>query len=163
MVEQSSIPVAAAAEDLALEAWGRLLRGHAATVRALNTELLRRHGLTINDYEVLLLLAHSAGRRLRRADLVANLHLTPSGITRLLEGLERCGYVARANCADDARVVYAVLTDAGEAKLRAASDSHAAAVGALLGSRYSAEELERLSELLSHLPGADADVSCRAP
>ena len=82
-------------ETAALDAWVRLLRGHAALVRELNAELLRDHGLTINDYEALLLLANAVGKRLRRTDLSRSLALTPSGVTRLLEGLESAGFVAR--------------------------------------------------------------------
>ena len=94
------------------------LRSHAALTRALNGELVTAHGLTINDYEVLLHLQQTPGHRLRRVDLAERLLLTASGITRLLEGLERAGYVAKARCDSDARVTYAVITAAGEAKLR---------------------------------------------
>ena len=164
MIEQSTFMASDVRTDsAAAQTWARLLRGHAATVRALNADLLREHGLTINDYEVLLLLANADERRLRRADLVADLQLTASGITRLLEGLERAGFVERATCASDARVTYAVLTDAGSSKLRAASSSHVAAIEALFAERYEREELERLAELLARLPGADTSISCRAP
>src|SRR6059058_4441468 len=103
-------------ETAALEAWVRLLRGHAALVRDLNAQLLRDHGLTINDYEALLLLANAEGRRLRRTDLSHSLALTPSGVTRLLEGLERAGFVGSDTCASDGRVTYAVLTKEGSEK-----------------------------------------------
>lgn len=147
----------------ALEAWTRLLRGHAATVRALNAELLRDHGLTINDYEALLLLAHAEGQRLRRTDLVANLKLTASGVTRLLEGLEAAGLVDREQCAADGRVTYAVLTAAGRAKLEESSCSHLAAIEELFGQRFSREELETLADLLGRLPGAGEGLECTAP
>ncbi len=64
------------------------MRAHAATTRRFNSQLVADHGLTINDYEVLLHLSHAEGRRLRRVDLAERVLLTPSGITRLLEGLE---------------------------------------------------------------------------
>ena len=141
-----------ATESVEVQAWARLLRAHAALTRHFSGDLLERHGLTLNDYEVLLHLAHAPERRLRRVDLADHVLLTPSGITRLLAGLERAGYVDRATCSDDARVVYAVLTDAGHAKLREAAPTHIGGIRALFGERFSAAELDALTELLERLP-----------
>lgn len=147
-----------------LEAWVRLLRGHSATVRELNAQLTADWGLTINDYEALLLLARAEGERLRRTDLVRNLQLTASGVTRLLDGLEAAGLVDKAHCESDARVTYAVLTDAGRTKLKDASCSHVAAIRELFEARYSTTELETLADLLGRLPGAPATAGdCTAP
>ena len=141
--------------------WVNFLRAHAATTRRLNAELLAEHGLTINDYEVLLHLARAPERLLRRVDLVERLLLTPSGITRLLGGLEDAGYVERAACDTDARVVYAKLTDAGLEKLRAARDTHLAGVRSLFLERFSEEERRVLAELLERLPLAGSEpVAC---
>ena len=141
----------------AMDAWARLLRGHAATTRALSGSLYADHGLTINDYECLLRLAQAEDRRMRRVDLAEQLILTASGVTRLLDGLERSGYVEKASCRSDARVTYAVLTPAGLLKLQEASDSHLGQVHALFEERFTAEELATLADLLARLPGADAD------
>jgi DNA-binding MarR family transcriptional regulator len=145
-------------ETVAIEAFVRLLRGHAAVTRALSADLVDEHGLTINDYEALLRLSRAEEGRMRRVDLAAELVLTPSGVTRLLAGLERAGLVEKATCATDARVTYAVLTRAGKKKLREASRSHVASIHALFGARYSDEELETLGELLSRLPGEGVDA-----
>src|SRR2546430_3794983 len=112
----------------ALEAWVRLLRGHAATRRSLDAELQGGHGLTVNDYEALLLLSRADGNHMRRGDLADGVQATASGVTRLLEGLERQGLVEKATCSSDARVTYAVLTDAGRSKLEGAACSHVAAI-----------------------------------
>src|SRR5437763_16267679 len=96
-----------------LAPWIAFLRSHAAITRELSAQLQREHGLTLNDYEVLLHLARSEDCMLRRVDLAERVLLTASGITRLLEGLERSGYVEKALCPSDARVSYARLTDAG--------------------------------------------------
>ncbi|HKG43641.1 MAG TPA: MarR family winged helix-turn-helix transcriptional regulator [Gaiellaceae bacterium] len=133
-------------------AWVGLLRAHASTTRRFNAELVADHGLTLNDYEVLLHLSRADGNRLRRVDLAERVLLTPSGITRLLEGLERAGYVERASCASDARVTYAQLTDAGDRKLREAAESHVAGIRDFFGERYSKDELEALGDLLERLP-----------
>jgi DNA-binding MarR family transcriptional regulator len=144
--------------QVAPQAWVALLRAHAATTRELSALLVAEHGLTINDFECLLHLSRAEGQRLRRVDLAGELLLTASGVTRLLDGLEAAGYVERASCASDRRVTYAVLTEAGLAKLREAADSHVAAVQALFDERYDEEELGQLGALLARLPGAEGTV-----
>ena len=144
-----------------IQAWVGLLRAHASTTRRFNAELVGEHGLTLNDYEVLLHLSRADGRRLRRVDLAESVLLTPSGITRLLEGLERAGYVERAACASDARVTYAQLTDAGETKLRDAAETHVAGIREFFRGRFSKDELEALGGLLERLPlDAADDADC---
>jgi DNA-binding MarR family transcriptional regulator len=137
----------------ALTAWVRLLRGHGAARRTFDASLQAEHGLTVTEYECLLLLARSE-KPLRRVDLVEGLALTASGVTRLLDGLEAEGLVAKATCPSDARVTYAVLTEDGRAKFADAADSHVAAVRDLFEARYTTEELETLAALLVRLPGA---------
>ena len=132
-------------------AWVGLVRAHASTTRRFSADLENNHGLTLSDYEVLLHLAHAPDRMLRRVDLARSVLLTPSGITRLLEGLEQCGYVERAKCETDARVTYARLTDSGYNKLREASSTHVEGIRAHFSERFSREELETLHGLLSRL------------
>jgi DNA-binding MarR family transcriptional regulator len=144
--------------EQALQAWASLLRSHAALVGELNSQLVNEHGLTINDYEVLLQLSHAPERRMRRVDLAGSVLLTASGITRLLDGLERDGYVERVQCASDRRVTYAALTDAGREKLREAADTHLSGVYELFAGRFSDEELERLGELLGRIAGGDMEA-----
>jgi len=160
---RASTPAPAVAEaptERAPEAWLRFLRAHARLRRELDSDLTTMHGLTISDYDVLLALAQATDRRLRRVDLAERVLLTPSGITRLLDGLEHVGLVERASCPSDGRVVYAQLTDAGLAKLRDASRTHIADVRARFGDVFSEDELETLSALLGRLPGAVADGDC---
>ena len=152
--------VTAASPTRQLDAWVAFLRAHAAITRELSAQLQREHGLTLNDYEVLLHLSHADGGRMRRVDLAERVVLTASGITRLLEGLERSGYVCKETCASDARVSYAKLTDDGEAKLRAAAQTHLRGIDEQFLSRYSEPELATLAELLGRLPSTGAD--CRA-
>lgn len=135
-----------------ITAWVGLLRAHASTTRRFNAELVAEHGLTLNDYEVLLHLSRADGRRLRRVDLAQRVLLTPSGITRLLEGLERCGFVERASCETDARVTYAQLTEAGEEKLQQAAETHVAGIRDFFRGRFTEDELEALGGLLGRLP-----------
>jgi DNA-binding MarR family transcriptional regulator len=148
----------------ALEAWVALLRAHSTLTRELNAELVGSHGLTINDYEVLFHLARADDRRLRRVDLAERLLLTASGITRLLEGLERAGLVEKAHCESDARVTYAVLTDSGLARLREAGQTHQEGVDRAFESRFSEEEATHLAGLLTRLTAGDEGAeSCELP
>jgi DNA-binding MarR family transcriptional regulator len=144
-----------------VEAWINLIRGQSATMRVMNAQLVADHGLTINDFECLLLLARADERRMRRVDLAEQLILTASGVTRLLDGLEKEGWVDRAACATDRRVTYAVLTDEGYSKLKEASKTHVADLRAFFEARYSNEELEQLAGLLGRLPAeAGGAESC---
>jgi DNA-binding MarR family transcriptional regulator len=147
----------------ALEPWVRFLRAHAALTRRLSADLVQQHGLTLNDYEVLLYLSREPERMLRRVDLAERVLLTPSGITRLLDGLERAGFVDRGSCASDARVVYAKLTDAGYEKLQEAACTHVAGIEDEFLAQFSGGELETLSELLARLPGNSAPAESCEP
>jgi DNA-binding MarR family transcriptional regulator len=149
-------------ESPAVASFGRILRAHAAMTRQLNAELVAEHGLTVGELEVLLMLAQSPERSMRRIDLAQEVLLSPSGITRMLDRLGALGLVAKASCASDARVSYAVLTDQGVAKLRSCSGAHFAAVDRIFSERFEPEELKTLVELLSRLPGAESG-ECPTP
>lgn len=106
---------------------------------------------------MLLHLVDARGRQLRRIDLAERVLLTPSGITRLLNGLECAGFVKGGDCASGGRVVYAPLTDAGLAKLREASSTHLAGVGASFIERFDSQELEQLGSSLARLSTVGPD------
>jgi len=152
----TAIPTQATTE---LEPWARFLQAHATIVGELSSDLVAEHGLTINDYEVLLRLSRADGRRMRRVDIAQEVFLSPSGITRLLEGLEKSGYVERQTCESDLRVVYACLTDEGMRKLRAAGKTHVAGIWRVFLDRFDADERAVLAELLGRL-SADGDEPC---
>jgi DNA-binding MarR family transcriptional regulator len=149
-------------QSVGIDSFVALVRAHATVTRQLNAQLAADHGLTISDYEVLLRLARAPERRLRRVDLAQQVLLTPSGITRLLDGLERQGWVDRASCAEDRRVVYAVLTDAGLAKLRVARSTHIPQIEELFARRIGPEELASLAELLGRLGDDAPELPCDA-
>jgi len=147
----------------AQSAWVAFLRGHASLTRELNAQLVADHGLTINDYEVLLHLSRAPDRKLKRVELAQSVLLTPSGITRLLDGLEAAGWVDRAACSTDARVTYAVLTEAGADKLRESAASHLADVERLFAAHFDEPELETLARLLGRVDGSgsgEPDETC---
>ena len=141
-------------------AWVRFLRAHAALTRELSSRLEAVHELTLSDFDVLVQLYYAEGRRMRRVDLARSVLLTASGITRLLDGLEAGGLVAKERCDSDARVTYAVLTEAGVRKIEEARESHLTDIEELFGSRFTAREREQLTELLGRLPLAHTAEAC---
>jgi len=143
-----------------LAAWLRFLRAHAAITRELSARLEAGHGLTLSDYDVLVQLYHAPDRRMRRVDIARSVLLTASGVTRLLDGLERAGWVCKDRCPEDARVTYAVLTDAGLEKFETAEASHVADIEELFGSKFDEHERSFLAELLGRLPLAETSPAC---
>jgi DNA-binding MarR family transcriptional regulator len=140
--------------------FARLLHAHGSLVREIEARLLAEHNLSANDFETLLHLSHADHGAMRRIDLAERLRLTPSGVTRLLDGLERSGLTDRGGCPTDARVTYAVITDDGRQTLQRAACTHAAACDEVIGAHLSPAELEELAGLLGRLPGCD-DVDAR--
>jgi DNA-binding MarR family transcriptional regulator len=107
-----------------LAAWRGMLRAHSALVKELDAELIAQHDLPLTSYEVLISLQAATDRRLRMAELADALLLSRSGMTRLVDRLERAGYIERVSCDADGRGMYAALTDAGEELLVRARPSH---------------------------------------
>jgi DNA-binding MarR family transcriptional regulator len=134
-----------------IEAFVRLVRASFGVTRELGAQLSCDHGLSLNEYEALLTLARAPESRMRRIDLANALVLTAGGVTRLLDGLERQGFVGREQCSSDRRVSYAVLTKAGRDKLRAADKSHTRQIRELFGAHYDEAELTQLATLLDRL------------
>jgi DNA-binding MarR family transcriptional regulator len=107
-----------------LAAWGGFLRTHAALTRALDAELVAEHGLPLGSYEVLLRLADSPKGRMRMSELADSVLLSRSGVTRLVDRLERAGLLEREACERDQRGYFAVITDEGRGVFRAAGRTH---------------------------------------
>ncbi len=135
--------------------FARLLHAHGSLMRSVEARLRAEHGLSANDFETLLHLSAAEHGALRRIDLAERLRLTPSGVTRLLDGLEGVGLTGRRDCPTDARVTYSVITDAGREKLRLAFRTHAAVCEELIGTHLAPSELDELSDLLGRLPGGE--------
>ncbi len=114
------------------------------------------HGLTEGEYGVLVHLSEAEDRRLRMCDLATALRLSPSGLTRRIDGLVKRGYVAREPSACDRRAMLAVLTDDGLRQLEAAAPTHVATVRAGLIDHLDADDLERLAELIEKVQTARA-------
>jgi DNA-binding MarR family transcriptional regulator len=141
-------------DERELRAWRGMLRVHATLTKALDAELEAAHGLPLSSYEVLLHLDDAEGRRMRMSDLAATVILSRSGLTRLVDRLEREGLIARESCPSDARGSFATLTDAGKRKLAAARATHLAGVRSMFLDHFGDEELELLGSAWERLlPG----------
>jgi DNA-binding MarR family transcriptional regulator len=138
-----------------LETWRRFLRAHAYITRRLDADLHAAHDMTLSDYEVLLHLSRAPDRKMRMSELAAQVLLTRSGMTRLVQGLEKGGLVERVSCPMDGRGSYAQLTDAGRAQLEIAAATHLQGVRELFVAAMTAEKLDELGDLLGVLPGSD--------
>lgn len=145
-------------EQRELRAWRGMLRVHAALSKALDAQLEATHGLALSSYEVLMFVGDAEGERMRMCDLAESILLSRSGLTRLVDRLEREGLVMRASCSSDARGAYACLTPAGRQKLDAARATHLAGVRAMFLSHLSPAEQDVLGDLWTRIapdePGA---------
>jgi DNA-binding MarR family transcriptional regulator len=136
-----------------LAAWFGFLRTHASLVRQLDDELQRAHGLPLSSYDVLTQLAQAPGRRLRMAELADAVVLSRSGLTRLVDRLERQGLVCRSPADLDARGTYAVLTEQGLARLTEARPTHHAGIRRLFVDRLTPPELDGLARTWERIRG----------
>lgn len=146
-----------------LAAWRGLLRVHSHLLRELDAEMTAGHGLTLRSYEVLVFLEDSPQARLRMSDLSRSVLLSASGVSRLVDRLERDGYVRRERCAFDGRGFYATLTAAGSRKLQDVRSTHLEGIRRLFLESFDAADLARLAGYWERvLPGAaDADALLR--
>src|SRR3954462_3663631 len=148
-------------DDAELRAWRGLLRVHASLSKALDAELEAEHGLPLTSYEVLLYLADAEGEKMRMCDLASSVILSRSGLTRLVDRLERDGLLVRESCASDPRGAFAKLTPAGDERLAAARATHLAGVRTLFLDHLTEDELEVLGSVWARvLPGARAASDC---
>ena len=138
-----------------LAAWRGLVRVHAALARELDAELDARHELPLSSYEVLRCLSKAPAGRLRMAELAEHVLLSRSGMTRLIDRLEREGMVSRSTCDKDGRGCYAGLTDHGRELLEQARSTYIAVVRAGFLRHFSQDEMRELGMLFERvLPNA---------
>jgi DNA-binding MarR family transcriptional regulator len=130
-----------------LGAWRGMLRVHAELTKALDAELNEAHGLPLSSYEVLLFIADEPEGRMRMSELADSVLLSRSGLTRLVDRLERAGLLVRVQCDEDARGYFAQITPAGREAFDEARRTHLEGVRRLFLSRFSREELRELGEL----------------
>ena len=134
-----------------LRAWRGLLRAHACLARRLDAELDQAHGLPMTSYEVLHHLDEALGGRMRMRDLAEHAQLSRSGLTRLVDRLEREELLVRCSCEHDARGSYACLTERGRERLEDARVTQLAVVREHFFSRFSELELSVLADMCERI------------
>jgi len=132
-----------------MRCWRALINVTTGVLGALDGELQAEHGLSLGEYEVLVHLSEEPEHSLRMTDLAGRLHLSPSGITRRIDGLERAGLVERRQCPSDRRGSNAVLTAHGMRRLAAAAPTHVRGVRAHFIDQLSEGEIANLASALS--------------
>ncbi|MFC4012232.1 MarR family winged helix-turn-helix transcriptional regulator [Nonomuraea purpurea] len=139
-----------------LTVWRMLQRAQVRITRHLEAELLVAHDLPLASYEVLMQLAEAPERRLRMNDLADRVLLSRSGLTRLIDRLQRDGLVTRQACPDDARGLFAVLTEAGAARLTEATPVYLRGIRTQFLDMLDAGEIGQVRAMLARLVGLTA-------
>jgi DNA-binding MarR family transcriptional regulator len=141
-------------DDWRLAVWRSFLRTHNNLLRRLEHQLAEHGKLALGNYDVLVQLAEAPGNRLRMSELAEAVLLSRSGLTRLVDRLQKDGLVQREPDPDDARGMYAVLTAQGRDTLRDASLVHLAGVSSLVLDRLDDDQLRQLQALMTQLDPA---------
>jgi DNA-binding MarR family transcriptional regulator len=142
-----------------MKAWRTLLDAATGLLATLDQELQSGHGLSLAEYEVLVVLSERGQEGVRMQDLAGMLHLSPSGATRRIDSMVRRGLVARRQCPTDRRGSFAVLTEAGSARLREAAPTHVRGVRAHFIDRLSERQLASVTNALAAI---DVDEAAAA-
>ena len=133
-----------------LDAWRAFLRAHAVLTEVLDRELQETLDLPLAFYDVLLNINEGDGQ-LRMHDLADRVMLSRSGLTRLVDRLQREGLLKRERCESDARGYFAEITPKGRRLFDAARRTHLDGVRARFLSRFSRDELRAMGALWQKL------------
>lgn len=150
-------------DEVEMAAWRGFVDVSAGVSGALEAELLESHGITTGDYGVLARLSEVDDARMRMCDLAAAMHLSPSGLTRRVDGLVRRGLVRREPSSDDRRVMLAVLTSDGRSFLEAAAPLHVDGVRRHFLSRLSRSQLRELASAFRDIEAGFGSVARGRP
>jgi len=140
--------------DWQLAAWRSFLRTHSHLIKLLEQDLHAQRKIPLGSYDVLVQLAEAPGQRLRMSELAEAVLLSRSGLSRLVDRLQKDGLVQREHDPYDARGLFTVLTDKGLDTLRDAARVHLAGVARLVVDRLDESELRQLAELMAKLDPA---------
>jgi len=128
--------------------WRALNRILISLPRALDDDLVRETGLTLNAYAVLMSLSEAEDQEMRMLELASATTLSPSRVSRLMDELRGRGLVAKRPCADDRRGNIAGLTEEGLARLEAAYPAHLASARRRVMDQIRPASMPRLAEAL---------------
>jgi DNA-binding MarR family transcriptional regulator len=132
-------------------AWRGLLRMTSQLNARMNRQLLQDYGVSLADYDVLVVLSEAPEGRLRVFEVADALAWEQSRVSHQLARMQRRGLVAREGCASDARGAFAVLTEAGRAAIERAAPAHVETVRQLVFDGLSHDQLAALTEIATHV------------
>jgi len=135
-------------DDREMVAWRNFIETHYDLMSALERDLsASASGMALGDYQVLVYLSESDDHQMRMCDLADRLQLSPSGLTRRLDGLVKAGHVRREPSTSDRRVMMATLTDEGMEALREAAPHHVESVRRRVFDHLDDEQIENLGTI----------------
>jgi DNA-binding MarR family transcriptional regulator len=134
-----------------LRTWITFLRAHADVTAKLAHAMQQEHHLPITWYDVLVHLYHAPDQRLRMQDLAEAVILSNSGLTRLLDRMLEAGLIDRTACAEDRRVIYAMLTEEGTAQLEEILPHHQARIKEYFAAHLTDAEMETIQAALQRV------------
>jgi len=145
----SSVETPLTSRDPRLAPWRAFVTAHARVSRRLDEDLRAEHGLSLQEYVTLLILAEAPGRRLRMGGVADSLTLSKSGATRLIDRLVDDGLVERVSCSSDLRGAEARLTDRGLARLRTAAPTHLRGIAEYFLATIDVDDLPSLERVMT--------------
>jgi DNA-binding MarR family transcriptional regulator len=132
-------------------AWSGFIRAHSSIVKELDAELQAAHGLPLSSYDVLVQLSVAPNGRMQMSELAEAVHLSRSGLTRMVDRLERQGLLERHKGERDPRQVFACITKAGLERLAETTPTHLAGVRRMFLERLSQPQLKQLAVMWNQL------------
>jgi DNA-binding MarR family transcriptional regulator len=133
-----------------MTAWRAYIETYGDLIAAIERDLAE-HDLTLGDYQVFVYLSEAPNRSMRMCDLADVLQLSPSGLTRRLDGLVKAGFVTREPSIEDRRVMLASLTPSGFAALKAAAPGHVASVRRHIFDHLDDEQVDALASIFTSI------------
>jgi len=146
-----------------LTLWRTFLAAHATAVGRIDAELREAGLLPLEWYDVLLALEEAPDRRRRMSELAQSVLLSRSGLTRLVDRLERAGLLRREACVTDRRGAYAVLTEAGLAARERTWPTYSEGIARHFSSYLSKEDVEALTNTLLRVTDAEGAFGLKKP
>jgi len=146
-------------DDLYLSAWRNFITAHAHLIDRIDGELAAAQCLPLHWYDVLIELYEAPDRKLRLSELAEKVVLSRSGLTRLVDKLESAGYLRREPSPTDRRGAFAVITDKGQAALKASWPVYARGIAAYFASHLSDDEARLLRDAFARILNTSHNIS----
>jgi DNA-binding MarR family transcriptional regulator len=144
-------------DERQMTAWRGWIEASRRIGNRIDSDLRDDSGLTTDDYEVLVSLSEAEGHRLRMAELARKIVNSPSRLSQRVDRMVRGGLLRRERCEDDKRGWYAVMTEEGLERLKAAAPAHVDSVREHFIDHLSETDIDTLAELMPRLAAIDQD------